>query len=202
MKVLGLTGPSGSGKGYTERVFSSFGVPFIDTDGVYHALVSNDSPCTRELRTHFGNFVIRKDGALDRKALATHVFCGGEEEKKRLALLNSITHKYVLDNVRAWMTEKRNQGYKAVMIDAPLLYESGFDCECDAVIAVLAPRALRLQRIMERDGLSETAALSRINAQPSDDFYKERADFIIYNDADEDAVKKEAVKILSSLALL
>ena len=202
MKVLGLTGPSGSGKGYTERVFSSFGVPFIDTDGVYHALVSNDSPCTRELRTHFGNFVIRKDGALDRKALDTHVFCGGEEEKKRLALLNSITHKYVLDNVRAWMTEKRNQGYKAVMIDAPLLYESGFDRECDAVIAVLASRALRLQRIMERDGLSETAALSRINAQPSDDFYKERADFIIYNDADEDAVKKEAVKILSSLALL
>ena len=55
---------------------------------------------------------------------------------------------------------------------------------------------------MERDGISETAALSRINAQPSDDFYKERADFIIYNDADEDAVKKEAVKILSSLTLL
>ena len=89
-----------------------------------------------------------------------------------------------------------------MIVDAPLLYESGFDKECDAVIAVLASRALRAERIKSRDGIDEVAAFSRINAQPSDDFYTARADFIIYNEADGETVKKEAVKILSSLALL
>jgi len=202
MKVLGLTGPSGSGKGYTERIFASFGVPFLDTDEVYHTLVNTDSPCTQELRACFGDFAIREDGSLDRKAMAKHVFCGGDEEKARLSLLNRITHKYVLDSVRAWISEKQKEKYKAVIIDAPLLYESGFDRECDAVIAVLASRALRLERIKKRDGMSEAAAISRINAQPSDDFYMDRADFILYNDTDGENVKTEAVKILSSLALL
>ena len=202
MKVLGLTGPSGSGKGYTDRIFASFGVPFLDTDEVYHALVNTDSPCTRELRARFGDFVIREDGALDRKVMASYVFCGGDEEKARLSLLNRITHKYVLESARAWISQKQKEGYNAVMIDAPLLYESGFSEECDAVIAVLASKALRVERIRSRDGIDEAAAISRINAQPSDDFYKARADFILYNDSDGDAVKKEAAKILSSLALL
>ena len=202
MKVVGLTGPSGSGKGYAERIFASFGVPFLDTDEVYHTLVNTDSPCTRELRAGFGDFVIRKDGALDRKAMAGHVFCGGDEEKERLTLLNRITHKYVLDRVRDWIFQKQKEGYKAVIIDAPLLYESGFDAECDAVIAVLASKALRIERIKSRDGIDEATAVSRINAQPSDDFYKERADFILCNDGDGETVKNEAVKILSSLALL
>jgi len=167
-----------------------------------HRLILSALIAFASLRACFGDFAIREDGSLDRKAMAKHVFCGGDEEKARLSLLNRITHKYVLDSVRAWISEKQKEKYKAVIIDAPLLYESGFDRECDAVIAVLASRALRLERIKKRDGMSEAAAISRINAQPSDDFYMDRADFILYNDTDGENVKTEAVKILSSLALL
>ena len=201
MKILGLTGPSGSGKGFLANIFYSFGIPYLDTDAVYHGLVSSPSLCTRELETVFGDFVLNDDGSLNRKKMAAYVFSGDNQQEERLATLNRITHRYVLDEVRVWLNQRAKEGYKAAIIDAPLLYESGFDKQCDFVIAVLAPRKLRLARIIKRDGMDELSALSRLNAQPSDTFYRERADFIIDNDADEAKAIAKAEKILAFLGL-
>ena len=108
----------------------------------------------------------------------------------------------MLSATREWLTQKKNEGYKAAVIDAPLLYESTFDKECDFVIAVLAPASVRISRIITRDGISEAAAKARINAQPTDDFYTERANFVIQNDGDKAGAVSALESILASQGLL
>lgn len=202
MKVLGLTGPSGSGKGFLKKTFEKHRIAYLDTDAVYHGLVDKPSLCTEELEEAFGSFILCSDGSLNRKKLAAFVFSGDEKEKERLAVLNEITHRHVLRAARTWLSEKQAKGYKAAAIDAPLLYESSFDKECDFVIVVLASASLRLSRIMARDGLNEQQAKARMHAQPSDDFYKARADYIIYNNADEASAVSALESILASSGLL
>lgn len=201
MLVIGLTGPSGSGKGALGKAFAKRGVPSLDTDAVYHELVDRPTACVKELAKAFGDFILDENGALCRAALASYVFCGTDEQKDRLTVLNTITHKYVLDACRAWLDAQKKKGYKAAIIDAPLLYESGFDQECDTVIAVLAPTEVRLARIMLRDSLSAEKARARILAQPNDDFYRSRADFIVSNDKDTAFLDEEAKNIAEKLRI-
>ncbi len=180
MLTVGLTGPSGAGKGHVASLFAHCGVPSIDTDAVYHALLIPPSPCLDELVTRFGADILSPDGTLDRAALAAVVFAPGHEAE--LLALNAITHRHVLDEVRRLLEMYHREGTAAVLVDAPQLFESGFDAECDCVLAVLAPRALCLSRIMERDGLSLARATARQEAQKSDDFFTARADAVLMND--------------------
>ena len=82
-------------------------------------------------------------------------------------------------------------GYKAAIVDAPVLFESGFDSECDLVIAVIADKEKRIARVMERDGISYTAALQRIDSQMSDEDLISRCDYIIRNDSDLDSLEEK-----------
>lgn len=180
MKVVGLCGGSGSGKGTVAKMFSSYGIPSIDTDAVYHTLTGGRSPCTDALAKEFGSEILREDGSLDRKKLAAIVFSGEDKDKKRAAL-NSISHKFVLDETRRMLAEYERGGASAALVDAPLLFESGFDRECDLIIAVTADKSVRVSRIISRDGISEDAALARISVQLPDEYLLERADFVIDN---------------------
>ncbi len=180
MLIIGLTGPSGAGKGHIASLFTRYGIPSIDTDAVYHALLLPPSECLHELVDRFGSSILSVDGTLDRRALAALVFAPGASEM--LSDLNTITHRHVLRVVRCRITELERAGSPAVLVDAPQLYESGFDRECDRVLAVLAPREVRLSRIMERDGLDNTRAAARLDAQKPDDFFRSRADAVIVND--------------------
>ena len=184
--ILGLTGPSGAGKSIVAaRLQDAHGFAWIDTDAVYHELTSSPSPCLDELATAFGTGII-KDGALDRKALAAIVFA--PDAKDKLELLNRITHKHVLA-VTAQRVELAKQRTAAgAIIDAPLLFESGAHQSCTHTLAVLADRQTRLVRIVARDGLSHAQAKARIDAQKPDTFYSQRADFIIENNGDVQAV--------------
>ena len=96
MKVIGLCGGSGSGKGVVSSLFDRRGIPAIDTDTVYRELTSVDSPCNRVLSNEFGKEIISTDGSLNRKKLRTIVFTG-DDSKLHLKKLNEITHKYILD---------------------------------------------------------------------------------------------------------
>ena len=188
MLKIGLTGPSGAGKGVVSSLLARYGIASIDTDAVYHELLVPPSACLDELVARFGHSVLAPDGTLDRRALAAIVFADGHEDD--LESLNRITHRHILDRVRIVCRELESTYTPAVLIDAPVLFESGFDRECDKTLAVLADKATRLARIMARDGLTETAAVQRLSAQPSDDFYISRAAAVIRNDgasADMDA---------------
>lgn len=196
--ILGLTGPSGAGKGVlAQRLHDAHGFVWIDTDAVYHDLTSAPSPCLDELQSAFGTGII-KQGALDRPALASIVFA--KDAKDKLELLNRITHKHVIKKSHRQIDAARQSGARGAVLDAPLLFEAGADALCTHTAAVLADRAVRLHRIITRDGLTEQAAQKRLDAQRSDDFYRQRADFVIYNNgtaqelyASADALAKELV---------
>ena len=182
MKIVGLTGPTGSGKGVVGNAFLTRGIPVLDTDAVYHEWIEKPSSCTEELVEAFGTEILASDGSIDRPKLAAIVFSGDEKEKENLDRLGNITHCYVLRSCRDWLKEQLFGGQKIVVIDAPLLIEAGLHRVCHHVIAVLAPKDVRLSRIIARDGITRDAALARISAQETDAFYKEHANYVFVND--------------------
>ena len=194
MKIIGLCGGSGSGKGSVCSIFAKLGVPSVDTDAVYHSLVSSDSPCLKELKESFGE-EITVDGKLDRAKLASIVF---SNEKRRL-MLNSIAHKHVLNATRDILLSFERKGYSYSIVDAPLLFESGFDKECDYTVAVLADKELRIKRIVNRDGIMREGAIKRINSQMSDEELISRCDYYVYNNGCMDDLAREVEKIFKKI---
>ena len=195
--ILGLTGPSGAGKGVVAaRLRDAHGFAWIDTDAVYHQITSSASPCLDELAEAFGTSII-KDGALDRKALAAIVFAQGAQDK--LELLGSITHKHVLAAAAQSIDQARRSGAAGAIIDAPLLFESGANAMCTHTLAVLCDRQTRMTRIMARDGLSPEQAKARLDAQKPDAYYCERADFMIENNGELQAVHAYADALVKEL---
>ena len=169
MKIIGLAGSSGSGKGYVSSAFIKFGVPAIDTDRVYRELTTKKgSKCLDELVVEFGNEILDTDGALNRKALADIVF-EGDGSKARLEKLNNIAHKHIKIDTERIIIELEKEGKSAVIIDAPVLFESGFDKMCDFTVCVTAPYDLKLERIVSRDKISKEKAEARLKNQLSDD---------------------------------
>ena len=183
MKVIGLTGGSGVGKGAVCAILLRYGVPAVDTDGVYHAILARKDGCTAELAEAFGREILSEDGAVDRKRLAAAVF-GKTNTPALLHTLNSITHKYIMAETHALLREFAQNGARAAVIDAPQLFEAGAEADCDVVLGIVADRALRISRIVTRDGIPEEAAQRRINAQHDDAFYLEHCDAVLTNNGD------------------
>ena len=179
MVIIGLCGSSGSGKGYACAKFEKHGVAYIDTDLVYRQGVLTDSHCVNELTGYFGNGIL-ENGAVSKKLLAAIVF-ESENAEIKLARLNEITHKYIKIKTLERLSEYEGQGYSAVLIDAPVLFESGFDKMCDATICVTAPYEQKLERIMKRDGISKEKAEARLGAQLSDTELRKRCTYEIDN---------------------
>ena len=196
MIVIGVTGPSGAGKSFFCSLFEKFGLAALGCDEIYHELTSLPSPCTLELANEFGSNILLPSGGIDRRALADIVFA----DKEKLARLNSITHKYVLNEVRERIA-RLPASCRGALVDAPLLFESGFDVECDLTIALLAKRSARLDRLEERDRLSREKLEARLNAAKSDEWYSEKCNVTVYNNADPDALKNEVAKICEQIGL-
>ena len=181
MHIYGITGPSGSGKSLISKHLSKHGAAHIDADRVYHELLVPPSAALDAIRAAFGSKVFTESGVLDRAVLSAIVF----HDKEKLELLNRTVLSFVLTEIRRRISELERAGFKAVAVDAPTLIESGFEKECDTVIAVLSPRERRIERIMERDNLTLQKAEERTNAQKPDEFYREHSDVVIINDGDE-----------------
>ena len=102
-----------------------------------------------------------------------------------------------MKQVRILLAGYESKGVPAVLVDAPQLFESGFDTECDFVLAVLASREARMSRIMARDGLDEAQATARLDAQKSDDFFREQSDTILVNDSTAEDMDAELRRMLT-----
>ncbi len=196
MKIVGLTGGSGTGKGTVAEIFAEYGIPSVDTDAVYHELLENDRALNSELAAAFGAGILGEDGKVNRKLLAATVF-GKENTPALLHTLNQITHKYVMSETKKRLAEYANTA-PAALIDAPLLFEAGLDSWCEAVIGVLADRETRIQRVMKRDGIDRAAAIRRIDAQPDDNFFRERCNIVLENNGDLAQLKEKVRKILAA----
>ena len=168
--VIGLTGPTGAGKSTVAAVFRKLGCAVIDADVLARRAVE-DPDCLAALAKAFGADVVAPDGSLDRRLLARRAFSSPEKTET----LNRITHPAVLEETVRRIAELKKSGVAAVVLDAPLLFESGADSLCDTTVAVTAPPATRLRRIMARDGIPEETALERMKAQHPNEYYEQRA---------------------------
>lgn len=189
-----MTGTSGAGKGYLSSFLEKDdSIYVIDTDSVYHRMIEGPSECTDAIKAEFGDSVVSANGGIDRKALADIVF----SDKRRLQALNRIAHIQILNKCRSIMLEC---GCPIVIIDAPQLFESGFDKECDIIVGVTADKNIRIDRIMKRDRIDHNAALQRINNQHSDGWFKDKCDIIIVNNAG--SLDSEAANLIVELKRL
>ena len=195
MQVVGLTGSSGAGKSVAASIFKKHGIPVIDADCVYHEILSIGGECTKELAEAFGAAVLDQNGLISRQALADTVF-GKPNTDTLLHTLNTITHKYVMSDIKKMLSAMAEKDIPAVLLDAPLLFEANAHTLCDVVIGLLAPYQKRLARIIERDGIDEAAAAKRLAAGKDDMFYRTRCQYILENDGNVAALTDRIKQLL------
>lgn len=176
MKIIGITGKSGAGKTTVTKHFKKYDAEIIDADILAREIVKKGMPALAEIEKEWEGVV--ENGSLNRRALAKIVFNDAEELHK----LNTITHKYIVEEIKQRIKKSNAQIF---VIDAIALFESGLSDLCDATVCVTADKDVRLKRIMARDNLTKVEAEDRINAQQSDEFYENRADFVILNNETE-----------------
>ena len=178
--VIGLTGQTGSGKSTVALLLAEKGFAVIDTDVIARKAVENPEVIAM-LCAEFGDDIIR-DSSLDRRELARRAFA----TKEGGLALNAITHPEITRISVELIHEAAENGAKAAVIDAALLFDSCMTALCDKTVSVVADENLRLERIMTRDSISEEDARLRMSAQPPIEYYIEKADMIINNNGVED----------------
>ena len=196
--IIGVCGPSGSGKGVVLEGFERLGFPTINADKVYHELTSYKSECVTALENEFGENIVNPDGSLNRRELAKLVFSGEgmEERRKRL---NEISHKFVIDEIRRIVAELSINN-KIVAIEAPLLFESGLAADCDVTVCVELANNIRIERICKRDVISRKEARARIKAQLDDRALDRICDYVIDNYGTKEEVYAAVKKLIEMVA--
>ena len=134
MKVVGLTGGIATGKSEIATLLRKRGFPVIDADQIARDVVAAGSPILAQLVHHFGPAILLPDGSLNRPKLGEIVF----GHPKRLQTLNQLTHSAIIARIQQQMTQLEREGAKLVFLEVPLLYETGMDRFCEAVILVTA----------------------------------------------------------------
>lgn len=198
MKVLGITGPSGSGKTTLCSIFKeNYNATIIDADGVAKVLSSNpETEYFKKMVELFGESILNDDGSLKRKEIAIIIY---NDFQKRDAL-NKLTFKYVAEDICSQVLELKKSDTQYVVIDVPLLYEAKMENICDKVIAVVAEDKEKILRICRRDNISEELARQRLDIQNNNEFFINKADFVIHNNGMSiDDLKKSLEEIVSKL---
>ena len=173
MIVLGLTGSVGMGKSTAAREFRRMGIPVHDADKAVHRLLGRGGKAVAGVATAFPG--VEKGGAIDRAALGRLVF----SDPAALKRLEAILHPLVRQAERAFLARARRRRRKLVVLDIPLLFETGGEARCDKVVVVSAPRRVQLARVMARPGMT-AERLAGVEARQMPDAEKRRrADIVI-----------------------
>lgn len=195
MKILGVTGTSGSGKSTFSKILGEReDIKVVDADKVAKDLSVPGTEYLQDIVNAFGTGILLEDGNLNRRALA-HIIYSDENERNRL---NSITFPHIVREVYERIKSFADPRVKFAVIDAPLLFEAGLDKVCDNVISLVADEDLQVKRICARDGISRETARARLSSQKPSSFYVENSDIVIRNTESTD-LRQEADRLIKRL---
>ena len=190
--IIGITGGTGCGKTTLLRAIEARGGLVLDCDAIYHRLLKTDAGLLSAIEARFPGTVT--EGSLDRKKLGSIVF----SDESALLDLNRITH----GAVKAEVLKRLENKPALAAIDAIGLFEGGLDSLCDITVAVTAPEDARVARLMARDGISESYARSRIAAQHTDGWFRERCDYVLENSAGLDDFTAKCLAFLQQIGIM
>jgi dephospho-CoA kinase len=195
--VAGLTGGIATGKSTVAAIFEKAGARLIDADRIAREAVRRGTSAYEKIVAHFGPNVLLTDGEIDRKRLAAIVFSSPAEQR----VLEQIVHPRVGQEVDRRLALIRQQAPEAlVVVDIPLLFESGMGRGFDATIVVYAPEQVQLERLRQRDGLTEAEALARIRAQMPIESKKALATLVIDNTGSLEHTRAQTLAVYRQLA--
>ncbi|WP_318245213.1 dephospho-CoA kinase [Solibacillus faecavium] len=175
--IIGLTGSIASGKSTVAKMIQSYNLPIVDADQVARQVVEPGSPTLLKIAEVFGQDVISEDGTMDRAKVGNLIF---HDESKRQQL-NAIIHPAIREEMIRQRDEFISYGEKNVFMDIPLLFESKLEHFVERIIVVSVREDVQLERLMERNGLTEEEAKARIATQIPVKDKEALADIVIYN---------------------
>lgn len=190
--ILGITGGTGCGKTTLLRAIAERGGMVLDCDAIYHELLISDKEMLSAINARFPGVV--ENGILNRKKLGAIVFT----DESALLDLNRLTHTAVKKEVLRRLETRP----KLAAIDAIALFEGGLAALCDVTVAVVAPTEERVKRLMNRDGISEEYARSRITAQHNETWFREKCDYTLSNGGNLDAFATKCVAFLDTIVIM
>lgn len=193
MILLGLTGSIGMGKSTTAAMFAAEGVPVYDADAEVHRLYAQGGAAVGPVGQAFPGVV--RDGAIDRAALSAHVV-GNPEALRRL---EAIVHPLVAQTRAAFFEKAQAAGADVVLLDIPLLYETGGEAKVDKVVVVSAPPEVQRARVLARPDMTEAKLDAILDRQLPDAEKRQRADFVVDTAQGHDFARAEVRKILASV---
>lgn len=192
-KLIGLTGTTGSGKSQVRKIFEENGYKVIDADILAREAIKNDI-VKGDILAMFGVDLI-ENNEINRKELAKRAF----KDKNSVNTLNAVMHPHITMLFIKELKRLTDLGERKIIFDAPQLFEAGMDIICDEVVAVSADEKIRIERITNRDKISEEMAKQRIKVQLSDRFFKENCDYYIENNSSFEDLKAKVQEIISEI---
>ena len=195
MIVIGLTGSVASGKSTVAGWMSEKGISVHDADLAVHSLLAANGQAVPNIKAKFGPDMVAPDGSIDRKKLGSHVFATPADRK----ILESILHPLVRQHRDQFLQDQRALGRQIVVLDVPLLFETGGDTSCDYVIVVYAAEDTIRQRALSRSGMTEEKLAGILATQMPASEKCQRADFVLNTDLDPDSTRQHLFAWLDSL---
>ena len=196
MLKVGLTGGIGSGKSTASRYFESLGAFVLDADEEAKNLIMSNETVQHELISEFGTDIIDGTGRVNKKKLARIAFQDEDHQQR----LNSVVHPYIFNLIDKEFNRVFNDKKHGVFIvDAALIYETGFDAHLDYVIVVTAHLKNRMERALGRETLSREEILKRVGFQWPEEEKVNMADFVVHNDGTEAELQKKIESLIKKL---
>jgi len=196
MIVIGLTGSMASGKSTIAGWMAERGIPVHDADAAVHSLLAPTGQAVPEIVARFGSDVVAIDGGIDRKKLGNHVFTNPADRQ----ILESILHPLVRKHRDQFLSDQRRLKRPVVVLDVPLLFETGGDALCDYVIVVYAGDDTIKKRALARPGMTVDKLAGILKNQMPAAEKCERADFVLDTDCDRETTRQKLFTWLDKLS--
>ncbi|AHA97760.1 dephospho-CoA kinase [Lactobacillus johnsonii] len=192
---LGLTGGIASGKSTADEFFKKKKIPIIDSDLIAHKIMEIGQNGYKAVVDYFGTDILNDDQTINRRKLGGIVF----NDKAKLKKLNELTHPLVHQEIKQQMARYRANQEKLVVIDVPLLFESGFESLCNGVLVISITPELQIERLMKRNAFTKKEAIARINNQMPLSEKEKRATYVVANTGTIDDLEKKLSDLLQEI---